>query len=427
MTTSPNFLETFFPDVYAQEQAETTTSVYCTFDSPTLQLFTSSLYLAGAITSLFASWFTDKYGRKTSILIASVCFLIGVGLTSGAVALGMMIAGRLMLGVGVGFAAQCVPLYLSEMAPCSARGSLNILFQLATTIGILLAQVIAYCASLFPDTSEWQWRLPLLLAVIPASLLFLGGIVVPDTPNSLFSRGKVDDARRVLQRVRGVADVDAEFEDIADAVTQRKKVSSTFAIFQRRYRPQLIHSIFIPLFQQLSGINVVMFYAAPIFKSFGWGSQASLYNTVIIGASTRWWYTLLCDKTQRQTPPGSVNVLATFVAIALVDRLGRRFLFIEGGVQCATALGVLALLIGLAFQGDTTSVSSAYYYTIVSCVHTTHAGGMAIGILVTMCVFITGFAWSWGPLGWLVPSEIQPLETRSTGTSISTFIKYVDF
>lgn len=119
---------------------------------------------------------------------------------------------------------------------------------------------------------------------------------------------------------------------------------------------------------------------------------------------------------------GSVNVVATFVAIALVDRLGRRFLFIEGGVQCASALGVLALLIGIAFQGDTTSASSTL---AVHCGRHTRdtAGGMAIGILVTMCVFITGFAWSWGPLGWLVPSEIQPLETRSTGTSISTFIK----
>lgn len=355
---------TFFPDVYAQEQADTSSSVYCTFDSPTLQLFTSSLYLAGAITSLFASWFTDRFGRKTSILIASVSFLTGVGLTAGAVALGMMIAGRLMLGVGVGFAAQCVPLYLSEMAPCSARGSLNILFQLATTIGILLAQIIAYCASLFPDTSEWQWRLPLLLAIIPASLLFLGGLVVPDTPNSLFSRGKEADARRVLQRVRGVADVDAEYQDIADAVTQRKKVSNAFAIFQRRYRPQLLHSIFIPLFQQLSGINVVMFYAAPIFKSFGWGAQASLYNTIIIGMVDHTVSTCTCNKTPPLSP-GSINVLATFVAIALVDRLGRRFLFIEGGVQCTTALSVLALLIGLAFQGDTTSVSSACLWLVV--------------------------------------------------------------
>ncbi len=217
---------------------------------------------AGAITSLIASWFTDKFGRKTSILIASCCFLAGVGLTAGAVALGMMvctsdetlrcdhhhhnsptnlqIAGRLLLGVGVGFAAQAVPLFLSEMAPCSARGSLNFMFQLATTIGILVAQIINYCASLFPDTSEWQWRLPLLLAGvghmglcvhciivhqnthtptgIPAVLLFIGGIVVPDTPNSLFARGKESDARRVLERVRGVSDVDAEYDDIADAV-----------------------------------------------------------------------------------------------------------------------------------------------------------------------------------------------------------------
>ena len=129
-----------------------------------------------------------------------------------------------------------MPLYLSEIAPAHARGTLNILFQMATTIGIWVAQWINYGTK---DMHPHGWRLSVGLAIVPALILFLGSIIIPDTPNSLVYRGKVEQARRTLERVRGTPNVDAEFADIVEAV-ENGKTANKFAIFQRKYRPVLV-------------------------------------------------------------------------------------------------------------------------------------------------------------------------------------------
>ena len=132
---------------------------------------------------------------------------------------------------------QAVPLYLSEISPAHARGTLNIMFQMATTIGIWVAQWINYGTQNMAVNRGW--RLSVGLAIVPALILFLGSLIIPDTPNSLVQRGKIEQARRTLERVRGTPHVDAEFADIVEAVENSKNVSKG-AIFQKKYRPVLV-------------------------------------------------------------------------------------------------------------------------------------------------------------------------------------------
>lgn len=138
-----DFLEKFFPAVYRRKH-ETTESNYCKYDNQGLQLFTSSLYLAGLTATFFASYTTRKFGRRPTMLIAGFFFIVGVIFNGAAQDLPMLIVGRILLGCGVGFANQAVPLFLSEIAPTRIRGGLNILFQLNITIGILFANLVNY-------------------------------------------------------------------------------------------------------------------------------------------------------------------------------------------------------------------------------------------------------------------------------------------
>ncbi|XP_074269977.1 sugar carrier protein C-like [Silene latifolia] len=385
VTSMSMFLEKFFPDVYRKQNAHSNTNQYCKFDSVPLTLFTSSLYLAALLSSLVASTVTRKFGRKLSMLFGGVLFCAGALVNAFAQNVAMLIIGRILLGFGIGFANQSVPLYLSEMAPYKYRGALNIGFQLSITIGILIANVLNY---FFAKIHNWGWRLSLGGAMVPAIIISIGALLLPDTPNSLIERGKHDEAMSKLRRVRGVDDVEDEFNDLVAASETSKLVEHPWRnLLQRKYRPHLTMAIAIPFFQQLTGINVIMFYAPVLFKTIGFKDNASLMSAVITGG---------------------VNVLATLVSIYGVDKWGRRFLFLEGGVQMFICQVAVAICIGVKF-GTTGAVTALpQWYAIV--------------VVLFICIYVSAFAWSWGPLGWLVPSEIFPLEIRSAAQSINVSV-----
>jgi hypothetical protein len=197
------------------------------------------------------------------------------------------------------------------MAPYKYRGALNIGFQLSITIGILIAQVLNYFFAKIKG--GWGWRLSLGGAMVPALIITIGSLVLPDTPNSMIERGQRDEAREKLKRIRGVDDVDEEFNDLVVASEASQLVENPWRnLLKRKYRPHLSMAILIPFFQQLTGINVIMFYAPVLFNTIGFGSNASLMSAVITGI---------------------VNVGATMVSIYGVDKWGRRFLFLQGGTQ----------------------------------------------------------------------------------------------
>ncbi|GMY36138.1 sugar transport protein 14-like [Fagus crenata] len=379
VTSMDDFLKDFFPDVYRRKQQHLHETDYCKYDNQVLTLFTSSLYFAGLVSTFGASHVTRRWGRRGSILVGASSFFIGAVLNAAAVNIAMLIIGRIFLGIGIGFGNQAVPLYLSEMAPAKIRGAVNQLFQLTTCLGILIANFINYGTD---KIHPWGWRLSLGLATVPATVMFVGGLFLPETPNSLVEQGKLDEARRILEKVRGTSKVEAEFADLIDASNEARAVKNPFRnLLLRRNRPQLIiGALGIPAFQQLTGNNSILFYAPVIFQSLGFGSGASLYSSSISGIAL---------------------VIGALISMALVDKFGRRAFFLEAGCEmifCLVAVGVtLALKFG---QGEELPK------------------GTSIFLVIVICLFVLAYGRSWGPLGWLVPSEIFPLETRSAGQSV---------
>lgn len=318
------------------------------------------------------------------MLIAGVFFIAGVVFNVTAQNLAMLIVGRILLGCGVGFANQAVPLFLSEIAPSRIRGALNILFQLNITIGILFANLINYGTNKIKG--GWGWRLSLGLAGIPAVLLTVGALLVVDTPNSLIERGRTEEGKAVLKKIRGTDNVEPEFLELVEASRVAKEVKDPFRnLLKRRNRPQIIISIALQIFQQFTGINAIMFYAPVLFNTLGFKNDASLYSAVITGA---------------------VNVISTVVSIYFVDKLGRRVLLLEAGVQMFVSQVAIAIILGLKVTDHSDDLSK----------------GFAILVVVLVCTFVSSFAWSWGPLGWLIPSETFPLETRSAGQSVTVCV-----
>ncbi|KAK9809510.1 hypothetical protein WJX73_006177 [Symbiochloris irregularis] len=375
-----DFLAKFFPEVLAHihDDSSPNADPYCSYDNQGLQWFTSSLFVAGVAAALPAGWLTKKYGRKTTMLVAGILFDIGVVFITAAWSLWVLILGRVFLGVAVSFASVAVTLYNSEMAPAHIRGRLNQIFQVVLSLGILVAQAINIGTQ---HIHPYGWRISLAFAGMPAIVLTLGGIFLPDTPNSLIQRGKEAEGRRVLVKIRGTTEVDEELEDIKAAVKQANSVTNPYrTILKRPYRPQLFIACTATLFQQWTGINTVIFYSPQLFVSLGTGQSAALVATIVTGI---------------------VNHFATYVSLWAADEFGRRLLFLEAGVQMVISLIIVAATLGIVG---------------------THHVWVAWFSLIFICVYISGYAWSWGPLAWLYPSEVQPLETRSAGQSITTLV-----
>ncbi|URD80959.1 Sugar transport protein [Musa troglodytarum] len=341
VTSMDDFLEEFFPGVYARKHKAKEDN-YCKYDNQGLQLFTSSLYLAALVSSFVASKLCTKHGRRLTMQAASVFFLAGVVLNAAARNIAMLIIGRILLGVGVGFANQAVPLFLSEIAPVRIRGALNILFQLDVTIGIFVANIVNYLVS---NIHPWGWRLALGLAGVPATMLCLGSFVIAETPTSLIEREQLIEGLAMLKKIRGTGNVDAEHQEILHACEMARQVKQPFRnLMKRSSRPQLVIAIAMQVFQQFTGINAIMFYAPVLFQTIGFKNDASLLSAVITG----------------------------IVAI--------------GGL----------LFVNLRATNELQH-------------------GVAIWVVVLVCLFVSSFAWSWGPLGWLIPSETFPLATRTAG------------
>ncbi|KAL9273212.1 Hexose carrier protein HEX6-like protein [Drosera capensis] len=386
VSSMESFLKKFFPSVYTKMENDTKISNYCKFDSQLLTVFTSSLYAAGIVASFFASSITRSYGRKPTILAGGISFLVGSAIGGAALDVYMLIIARLLLGIGVGFANQSIPLYLSEMAPMNYRGAFNTGYQVTLDLGILFAGLVNYGSQKIK--SGWGWRLSLALAAAPAFVLTLGALFLPDTPNSLIQRtNDQEKAKVMLQKIRGTMDVQEELDDIIEASRASTVTENSFKeIPKRKYRPQLAMAIALPFFQQLTGINVIGFYAPILFRTLGFAESASLLSTVLSGV---------------------VGTASTVIAMLVVDKFGRRALFMFGGIQMLVSHLIIGIILALHLK-DHGDLEKGYAYFV----------------LVLVYIFAAGFGLSWGPLGWLVPSEIFQMEIRSAGMSIFVAVSF---
>ncbi|MED6132577.1 Sugar transport protein 14 [Stylosanthes scabra] len=359
VTSMDDFLVKFFPDVYKRKHEHLKETDYCKYDNQLLTLFTSSLYFSALVMTFFASYVTRKKGRKASIIVGGLSFLAGAILNAAAENITMLIIGRILLGGGIGFGNQAVPLYLSEMAPAKNRGAVNQLFQFTTCFGILVANLINY----FTDKMHPNgWRVSLGLAAIPATLMLLGGIFCAETPNSLVEQGRFDEARKVLERVRGTTNVDAEYQDLVEASEEAQAVTSPFrTLLKRKYRPQLvIGALGIPAFQQLTGNNSILFYAPVIFQSVGFGANAALFSSFITNGAL---------------------LVATVISMFLVDKFGRRKFFLEAGFEMICCMIATAVALAVSF-GDGKELSKG---SIVVCVNMIFTALVAQLFLMSLC------------------------------------------
>jgi MFS transporter, SP family, galactose:H+ symporter len=342
-----------------------------------IEWIVSAMMLGAAIGALGASWMSAMLGRKRSLILGAVLFVAGSLLCGGAWSPQALIAARLVLGLAIGIATFNAPLYLAEVAPEKIRGAMISLYQLMITIGILVAFL---SDTAFSYSGNWRWMLGVI--AIPGALFLLGVTLLPDSPRWLMMRGRTAQAADVLRRLRG--DDAVATRELADIAEQLKTPQRGWHLFQENanFRRSVGLGVLLQLMQQFTGMNVVMYYAPRIFQNMGYDTHAQLWFTAIVGLT---------------------NVLATFIAIGLVDKLGRKPILYIGFAVMAIGLGVVGCMMHLGIAS--------------------HAEQMfTVAMLLT---FIIGFAMSAGPLIWTLCSEVQPLKGRDFGIGCSTITNWV--
>jgi sugar porter (SP) family MFS transporter len=342
-------------------------------------LVVASLLLGAAAGAGSAGPLSDRLGRRNLILIAAVIFSIGAlgaGLAPG---VGTLVLFRVVLGIAVGAAALIVPLYLSEIAPTEIRGAISSLNQLMITVGILLAFIVN---ALLANSEAWRWMLG--LAVVPSLILLVGMYFMPETPRWLVSRGREDEARDVLMRSRSEQEAENEIREIKEV--EREEEGGLQELLAPWVRPALIVAIGLAVFQQIVGINTIIYYAPTTLKNVGYGDAAAIYANLIIGA---------------------INVVMTLIAIRFIDRVGRKPLLLGGLVGMVISLTVLGLSTLLLSEPSSPTDT------------------VAIITLLCLAGFIISFAATWGPTVWVMLPEVLPLRIRGTAMGVAIFLHWI--
>jgi len=336
----------------------------------------SSMMFGAAIGALFAGRLSFSVGRKKSLVLGACLFVAGSVLCALAASVSVLICARVVLGLAIGLATFTAPLYISEVADQARRGSLISTYQLMITIGILAAFI---SDALFSYYEAWRWMLGVV--AFPGLVFLVGVLFLPDSPRWLIMRGRREEARAVLVSLRGdEAIANAELRDIEGQLTERQQGFSLFRT-NANFRRSVFLGIVLQVVQQFTGMNVVMYYAPRIFEATGFGQGAQMWGTAIVGL---------------------VNVLSTFIAIGYVDKWGRRPMLIAGFIVMALGMGALGTMLYIG-----TGTEIARY----------------LSVALLLC-FIIGFAFSAGPLIWILCSEVQPLQGRDFGIACSTFTNW---
>ena len=336
------------------------------------ELVVGMVLVGAASAALAGGKLADRFGRRAMLIVTSLTFIAGALICALAPSFPVLLAGRVVVGLGIGLASTTVPVYISEVSPPSARGWQVSLFQLAITLGILGAYVVDYA---FSKSEAWRWMLG--LAAVPGAILGLGMLKMPESPRWLLKHGREQEAGSVLSRIRGTSNVEVEFAEMRNTLLESDGRGHWSELWAPEVRPALMIGVGLAIFQQITGINTVIYYAPTIIQSAGIPSAS---GAILATAGI-----------------GIVNVITTVFAMWLIDRAGRRPLLLIGIAGMIVSLAVL----GVAF---------------------TIPGGAAWISVVCLMAYVASFAISLGPIFWLLTSEIYPLKLRglAQGTAATT-------
>ncbi|HEO8422355.1 MAG: sugar porter family MFS transporter [Niallia sp.] len=343
-------------------------------------LVTSSLLFGAAFGAMFSGKLADSYGRRKVILYLAVIFLITTLGCTFAPNVPIMVTFRFLLGIAVGGASVAVPTFLAEMSPAERRGQMVTQNELMIVTGQLLAYITNAIIGNTMDGAGHAWRYMLVIATLPAIVLWVGMLVVPESPRWYASKGRFKDAFRVLLHIRKEKRAKTELQQIKKAIETEEQVKQ--ASFKDLAEPWIRRIVFlgigIAIVQQITGVNTIMFYGTQILESTGFSTEVALIANIANGV---------------------ISVLATFVGIWLLGRVGRRPMLITGLIGTTTTL----LLIGtFSFTLNGTPILP---YAVLS-------------MTVTFLAFQQGAI---SPVTWLMLAEIFPLKLRGLGMGVSVF------
>lgn len=359
------------------------------FDPSTvvIEIITSWVTLGAMLGALVAGALADRLGRRFTLILAAVIFVIGALMEAVAPGSAFLVVARLVLGAGVGIASVAGPLYGAESAAARDRGRMVSTYQLAITIGIFLA----YWADYLLISSD-SWRLMLGISAVPGVLLVLAILPLKDSATWYVKMGRRADAEDVVRRAEPEVDAASRVDDITEALSSEVR-ASWGEVFSQTWRKPLVAAAGLAVLQQLTGINAVIYYANTIFAAAGFDNPTNQ------SLATLW-------------AVGGVNMVATLVAVFWVDRFGRKPLLFIGTWGMLLSLLLLA---GAFFKLDQVTASDQAQ-------HAPH--GAAFLALVGMVVFIGSFAFSLGPVVWTVINEVFPASVRGRAVAVATALNW---
>ncbi len=339
------------------------------------QAFAVSMILLGALAgSLVGGVLADRLGRKPAMLFTAVLFFLGSIVTALSSSYEMFLWGRFVSGVALGVITLVCPLYLAEISPSSCRGAFVSLYQLAITIGILGAFAVNFW---FAEKGEWHWMFG--CGALPAFIQVVFLFFVAETPPFLFRHHKSKEAQQVLTRLRRDRAWETQLDAMKSSAHQNQK-GKWKVLFEPQWRRVVVIGILLSAFQQITGINALIYYAPKIFQTAGFPSaDSAILATIGIGV---------------------VNVIATVFSVWLLDRAGRRFFLLLG------ATGMVVGLVSFVLSSLATS-------TLVDLI-----------ALISLMVYVAFFAIGLGPVTWVVIAEIFPLKIRAKAMTFTTFVNW---
>ena len=403
------------------------------------EVVTSAVLVGSFLGALGAGWYTRRFGGRSANMLAGAIFVVGAFASAASDSTETLTMSRLLVGLGIGITAVAAPLYIGEIAPPDRRGLMITLYQLFITIGILVSYIVDLAAA--P-----HWRIMFGLGALPGVVLAVGMSFMPSSPRWLASRGRMDEAKKVLDRTLEPAMAESALRDIKNDLETQKGLPHWWMAFgTRAARRALVITTTLAVFQQFIGINAIIYYAPRIFQKAGFAdAKAALWATLVVGV---------------------VNVVATFITIGMVDKSGRRTLLIWGLTGMVASLGIL----GVAFKqfdhadaqksaplssaqaAQENSAQSADAIAKIAAqrvatdpapphnleaatptdartdvashrdLPSTSEGTETLAWLTLVCVvvYIACFAFSMGPLVWVLIGEMFPLQARGSGNAIA--------